>query len=733
MGRTSVTNLAVWASLVCSQLITATHVGFSAQRSTRPVTVADCISMVRTADTLHGREIAHFSSDGSRIAVILRKGNLERNTNDFSIVLWRTNALSSPSGPEVLVKMSSSSNDDAIEDLKWVADGHRFAFLGEDSAHTRQVFEFDILTKHLKQLTSHRGGVSSYSIDATGHVVAYIAKDCARSLVTARSKRYGLLVSTQQLDKLILDQSDQHYQLFVQRSAARPIRIDLPQRITDFSPKPFLSPDGNRLVVPVYAFTAPQAWREYSDPYIQEMVRLTLVPGQQARFTQYMWCDLRSGSKGILLDVPGVSIAWRVLWSPDSNSVAIGDTYLPLDQTEGEERILRQNETFTVEITLPTGKVEKIATQGLTLIGWDPISQCLFFEKDTENWSIGNGTQRIWFAKRRGRWIEVGTPTFWQRVPEVFVEEDMNTPPRIVAFNPTTSHKVVLLELNPQFSELRFARVDEISWTNSAGVESKAGLYYPIDFVPGRQYPLVIQTHDWRRDRFFIDGPFSTAFAAQPLAGTNIFVLQLNELISDESPKEVDANIELFEDGIEYLDNLGLIDRDRVGIVAFSYTCLHVEYALTHSKLHFAAASITDGIDAGYWQYLGAINSSPLFAHQYEIANGGVPFGPGLSSWLARSPSFAIDKVTTPVRLTALNGQSLLFEWEWFAALTRLNKPVELIYIDDGIHELQRPWDRMISQQGTVDWFTFWLKGEEDPDPHKEDQYLRWKQMRRQH
>jgi hypothetical protein len=29
-----------------------------------------------------------------------------------------------------------------------------------------------------------------------------------------------------------------------------------------------------------------------------------------------------------------------------------------------------------------------------------------------------------------------------------------------------------------------------------------------------------------------------------------------------------------------------------------------------------------------------------------------------------------------------------------------------------------------------VDWFRFWLKGEEDPDPAKVEQYARWRELR---
>jgi hypothetical protein len=73
----------------------------------------------------------------------------------------------------------------------------------------------------------------------------------------------------------------------------------------------------------------------------------------------------------------------------------------------------------------------------------------------------------------------------------------------------------------------------------------------------------------------------------------------------------------------------------------------------------------------------------------------------------------------------------LLSDWHWFAGLTKLGKPVEMIYMPEGTHILEKPWDRMISQQGNVDWFCFWLKGEEDPDPGKAEQYDRWRELRK--
>jgi hypothetical protein len=229
-----------------------------------------------------------------------------------------------------------------------------------------------------------------------------------------------------------------------------------------------------------------------------------------------------------------------------------------------------------------------------------------------------------------------------------------------------------------------------------------------------------------------IDGPFTTAFAAQPLAGLGIMVLQTGEITSEiGKPSELTANVAMFEGAIDSLNKRELIDRNHVGIIGFSRTCLHVKYALTHSTYRFEAASITDGFDAGYLQYILALPSNPGFTRDVERIDGGPPFGDSLGSWMQRSPGFMVNKVRTPIRINALTPLSVLGEWEWFAALSRLGRPVEMVVIEDGSHLLEKPWDRIISQQGNVDWFRFWLKGEEDPDPGKSEQYRRWRELRK--
>ena len=98
---------------------------------------------------------------------------------------------------------------------------------------------------------------------------------------------------------------------------------------------------------------------------------------------------------------------------------------------------------------------------------------------------------------------------------------------------------------------------------------------------------------------------WSSGFAARPLAARGILVLQAQNwkdrekdhdrisndrslgATAEESHKNFSAL--LYEGAIDILDQKGMIDRNKVGIVGFSRTVCFVGYTLTHSKYRFAA------------------------------------------------------------------------------------------------------------------------------------------------
>jgi hypothetical protein len=164
----------------------------------------------------------------------------------------------------------------------------------------------------------------------------------------------------------------------------------------------------------------------------------------------------------------------------------------------------------------------------------------------------------------------------------------------------------------------------------------------------------------------------------------------------------------------------------KIFVSELSRTCWHVEGALIEYPDLFKAASISDGVDFSYMQ---SMMFDPGQRGQLQTMYKVPPYGAGLDVWLQLAPSFHLDKVKTPVILTAIGPTSVLSEWEIYSSLFQQKKPVDFMYIPDGQHILQKPLERLASQQGTVDWFRFWLQHYERPNPEDPDQYKRWEHL----
>lgn len=721
--------------------------GVPKQHDARPVTVVDAIQMTQLGDPdyLGGvaakRDPALFSPDGQHFVIVTKKGNVEKNTNEYALFLFQTDkALRSPTG-EVLVSFSSSSNRPGIQGIKWI-DDRTVAFLAENPGELQQVYEVDCETRRLTKLTNHSTNVTSYTINTNDDGLFFMAQRPVQPLIERKAGRDWIVVSSQPLVDLLVGESrwESESGLFAdlfmktkrkgQESAVRTRSALFPGGL-------WLSPNARQLVVTISVPEIPEIWKYYEDRSVQwqSRVRTKSLHGDPPLLPEYELIDIETGQTKPLLDAPVGDGCSEVLWLPDSNSVLVSGVYLPLNVVDAAERKLRQSTKMIAEIRMPSLEIVPISSRDLCQLRWDARSSTLLVGPTTNSTASASSGNLFGFQKTAAGWKEVELPKLdhgQNDQIDVTLEEDMNTPPKVFIRDLQTGRKSLLLDLNPQFKDLRFGRVQNVSFIATDGHKVRAGLYLPPDYTQGKRYPLVIQTHAWNSERFWIDGPWPSAFAAQPLAGKGFVVLQLSEDLSTLStPEEAPEEVSAYEGGIDYLDGLGVIDRNRVGVIGFSRTGLGVEYALTHSKYHFAAATIADGSDGGYFFYVSILSSFSWRWSDPEGINGGPPFGDGLTSWLKKSPGFNLAAVATPVREESYQPISLFSAWEWFAGLSRLGKPVELIYMPDGDHVLVKPQDRLISQLGNVDWFRFWLKNEEDSDPAKAEQYARWRELRK--
>jgi len=428
-------------------------------------------------------------------------------------------------------------------------------------------------------------------------------------------------------------------------------------------------------------------------------------------------------------------------WSADGQSVVVSDTFLPPKEQSLPEQKLR-----------PCVAVDDLVTGLLTCLederrdekeeGWQLIYSAHFV-------SGNNGLVTVQHRNERGAATDVtfvrsGNGT-WSpstaavksasvdRSIDVAVLQDLNDSPVLVATDRRTTKSRIIWDPNPQLRDIEMAKVSVFQWRDTTGREWLGGLYKPPDYVQGKRYPLVIQTHGFDDQQFRPYGSFPTAFAAQELAAAGFLVLQVRDCPIRATPEEGPCQVAGYEAAVEQLSADDLVDPDRVGIIGFSRTCYYVLEALTTSNVRFQAASITDGVNEGYLQYILTVDLDSInsIARDGDTVIGARPFGTGLKQWLRRSPEFNMDKVTTPLLVVSLGRYSVLEMWEPYAALRYLNRPVDLIVLNSDEHVLTNPAIRLASQGGTVDWFRFWLKGEEDPDPNKAEQYARWRELRK--
>ncbi|HXM93623.1 MAG TPA: hypothetical protein VOA64_05110 [Candidatus Dormibacteraeota bacterium] len=735
----------LWKYWILGLLVTGVSCwGMCAQEAPRFVTVSDIIQMRSLGDPVYlqggpskGR-VALFSPDGRQFIVPVVRGNLDNNTNEYSLLLFETAGIFEHRKAVTLLTLASSSNRPAIGNVKWLTD-RSIAFLGENPGELPQVYVLDLQTKTLERLTDHPTPVVAFDITSDGKTLLYAADRQPRRLVNAAVRRNGMLVdSATMLDLLGRECSGydptatEGEELYLRIGNEPPVRVSMGDR---FFPRSelSLSPSGRYAAIETFASDVPKSWSLYTDRRLSEMVSAEQSGEASNTLRSYSLLDVDARTIAPLFDAPADERKSAFRWTTDGQSIVVSGTYLPLDAAEEAENKRRERNSYIVEVKLPSKRYAIISEKDLKLTGWDPALQRIMLENPYP-WKSQVPAA---YERNPQGWRETNVQVKNGGNPaplEVALEEGLNQPPKIYARDPHSKRKIMLLDLNPQFAGLQFGREEIMQWTSSDGHSMKGGLYFPIGYMPGSRYPLVIQTHGFLPERFWPDGPWSSAFAAQALAAKGIFVLQIGtagdterERAAINTPGEAPREMAAYEGAINDLDRRGWVDPNRVGIIGFSRTVYHVGYTLTHSRYHFRAATLADGMDGGYFQYILATYISP----DGYLINGGRPFRKNLPAWFANVPGFNTESVETPVRIEGYGGFSYLSGWEWYRRLAEQKKPVELIFLPDATHLLVKPWERLTSQEGNVDWYVFWLKGEENGDAGKQVQFERWRRLRR--
>lgn len=739
----------------------------------------DDIALVHFGDPYTGKaEPVTFSSDRRHFIVDTERGLIGQNRSESTLRVFRTEDVrqfilhpETTREPNPIWVLRRSTHKDApiITHIIWLVDSSGFAFLSKTAAGNNQLFLADLKTKTVHPLTLEDQDVTGFQIrDQQRVVYSVLSADIWRKAVeesrapaivgTGRSL-IDLMFPADKYPSLMSEWHDRSELWAVidgkrfrvkEESSGRPLYLH-----SSGQDSLALSPDGRSVVTALTVPGIPLEWESLYlplDPSSQNRIRAGRQDVEafegQADVTQFVLIDLLTGETKPLTEAPiGDAAGWwqaaRAGWSADGHQVVLSNTFLPPQRHDAHGQLNRPCVAVVDLVTSSVTCLERV--KGQTAEGYEESYQYIEnvrFASGSSvqvivNYQLPGGTRGTMnYIRSDGESWRSGSPPKESRSGihsmEIFVKQSFKDPPVLVATDTGTGSSRVILDPNPQLKDMDLGEASVLRWKDNNGRELIAGLYKPPDYHPGQRYPLVLQTHDFFERNFEPSGVYPTAFAARELAAVGIVVVQVNQCTMISTPQEGPCNVDVYKSAVQKLVADGLVDQHRIGIIGFSRTCYHVLEALTSPTLHFKAASITDGVNAGYLQYITGVDfGGNALVHDYDAIFDAPPFGEGLRPWLKHSPGFNMDKVMTPLQVVANGRLGLLGMWEPYAALRLLQKPVDLILLPGGTHVLTSPRERMVSQGGALDWFRFWLQGEEDPDPAKAEQYTRWRGLKK--
>ena len=722
----------------------------------------DCVQVryiVRDGDAgLYGA--IKINPQGTRVAYLVKSPDLSTNRDDLGLYVKDIHD-GVRDGGRLLAAGENMSH------VTWLGDGtHLVLLMGK--AGRASLVKVDARSGKTEVLFNETEDIKDYSIDRNGRTIVYTVAvgalgKAAPEEITSEQAAAGYLVTMERAAK---ERQPYANYLFVRRrlndggwSAPENIAINDPFTKRRLSPIPFasmlsLSPDGSKLALAYATDGVPDEWRE--NPWVRTALG---VPAPKMLPVLY---DLVSRETRVALKtLQSSSVAF---WSPDSQSLVL-NAHPPVGSKWVEESILDRRtaggDANMFWIPADREAVEEIAKYVVNHheppLAWTSAGDVIVHV---------SGATIARFRHGEGTWRQVEQftiplPNFHRYAPmasdgEVVlgVYETPVTPPDLFLYDRKTNDARVLTNLNSQLDQATLAPVELIHWKTTAGTDIAGWLFKPPGYRAGQRYPLVIQTKG-NQGWFACDSGFNhdPAFAPQPIANAGMMYLirtvpegynQTDEraLYPKDLPggvSEAAYSMDLWESAVRTLDERGLIDPSKVGIIGFSRTGWHVEYFLAHSKVRFAAATATDNIQYSLGEYW-ITHSEPTMRH-YDAMYGGPPYGATLRNWLNHSISFNLDKIHTPLLMEEMGygvyddtpgktPTALAGSYEVFSGLQHLGKPVELYYYPGQVHTPASPIARLFTLQRNTDWYRFWLMDEEDPDPTRSEQYLRWRKLR---
>ena len=726
----------------------------------RPMTVEDCVRTRRIVE----REV-QISPDGSQVAYLVKAPDLAENRNAYQLYVRNLAQTDRRENGRLLLTADKLSN------LRWLSSGKIILRVERKSEKEENVdSELDIIDAN----TASRSTVGfptqmvDCSVSVDGQHVAFSSlapvqhkpSDVGPEERRTRDERGYRIVYGEGDGGGI--ESPPEYEIYIGKVSSAGVTEatkmyfggleNTPRRSTlRWVEGLNLSPDGKYLLLNYSTDFLPQEWQEH--PLVKQLRGF----GTRAETHVLGIYDTASGELRLGFNFPGYILV-ETSWSDDGRSYSVVSPS-PFGSSENREEeeaaqkfgdlsryMSRFSHVFAVDAQTRT--VTKVLHRET---GESELGRFLY--DPPLSWHRGDGSMIlrsddhmfVLMEMRDGKWTENGRFNFEEENRSessiassghalVAISQAPMIPPDLSIIDLQTKRVALLTDLNPEFRSTSLGQTEKLEWTNRYGSKCAGFLIKPVGYEEGKRYPMVFLAAPVTGE-FISDSRYTTAYAPQPLVNAGFLVVMSQYPVDNAMPKgrfpgEMSHAynwMAMVESAVDLLSARGMVDKNAVGIGGFSRTSWLAGFTITHSSYRFSAASLADSAIYSYDGYFKYNSIRAIVGSENQI--GGPPYGQSFELWQKYANAFNADKVNAAVLMEFT--RPIEDSYEFFVALARQGKPVELYYYPKGAHPLDTPFERVASLQRNVDWFRFWLKGEEDPDPTKTEQYAHWRELKK--
>jgi dipeptidyl aminopeptidase/acylaminoacyl peptidase len=548
---------------------------------------------------------------------------------------------------------------------------------------TTSLYEIAVSGGTAVKLHSHETNIIGYSWAPDGNHILYMANevlDLPKSDLPYQPELYEENIPNRKLYIQNVTQEDH-----------QPHRIEVPGSVYNA----VWSPDRSKIAISV----APT-------PHVDDMYM-----SQRVHVVDYR-------TKEVISTIDNEGKLAEIHWSPDGNRLALRAGHDLNDPIDGRLLIVSAQGGTPVNIFESfKGKFEQIQ--------WSDANTIHFIASEGV-WSTfgsirpdGTGFTRI---------IEPGGPIFTRFTVAnngtiALTANTQRHPSEVYVYQRVRRNNWELkraTDSNPWFSEIQFARQEVVRYTARDGeFEIEGLLFRPINEVEGERYPLITVVHGGPEAHYsngwltgystpghFGAGQGYAVFYPNYRGSTGRGMEFTYSSQADLAGKEFDDVV----DGVDYLIEMGLVDRDRVGVTGGSYGGYATAWMSTYYSERFAAGVMFVGISNN----LSKWGTSDIPEELYHV-HARKRIWDDWEGKLKTSPIYYVERSQTP--LLIMHGkedtrvhpaQSL----ELFRHL-RVRKPdlpVRLVLYPGEGHGNARSTSRYDYNLRMIEWFDTYLK-----------------------